>query len=127
MNRTAPILIVYYLPIILWAIAIFLVSSQPSLPSPDIATLDFLIKKAGHMVVFAVLYFLILRAWLKTAHNYSANSKSAVWGPLLICLVYAISDEVHQSFVPGRFPSARDVGFDMLGASLVFFKTHGYF
>jgi VanZ family protein len=126
---------VYYLPVLLWALAIFMVSAQPSLPSPTVATLDFLIKKAGHMFVYGVLYFLILRAWLKSQADWptsrtTANqtlTSSAVWGPLLLCLLYAISDEAHQSFVFGRFGSPRDVGFDMLGAGIVFLKTHGYF
>lgn len=116
----------YYLPVVLWAFAIFLVSAQSSLPSPEVATLDFLIKKTGHMVVYGVLYFLIFRAWLKSTHDSNRSQKALLIGPFILCLLYAISDEVHQSFVPGRFPSARDVGFDMLGSGLVFLKLYGY-
>lgn len=35
---------------------------------------------------------------------------------LVICGLYAVSDEVHQAFVPGRGPSPIDVGIDTLGA-----------
>jgi VanZ family protein len=34
----------------------------------------------------------------------------------LIAFTYAVSDEIHQSFVPGRGPSALDAGIDLLGA-----------
>jgi len=35
---------------------------------------------------------------------------------LLVCGVYAVSDEFHQSFVPSRTATARDVGIDAAGA-----------
>jgi len=31
------------------------------------------------------------------------------------CFAWAVLDEVHQSFVPGRFPSVKDVAFDLIG------------
>ena len=34
---------------------------------------------------------------------------------ILVGLVYAISDEIHQGFTPGRTPSAIDVGIDTCG------------
>jgi VanZ family protein len=37
------------------------------------------------------------------------------WG---LCILYAITDEYHQSFVPGRSPRGMDVGIDALGAVL---------
>ncbi len=43
--------------------------------------------------------------------------------PLILCLIYAITDEIHQSFVPGRYPTSTDIGYDMLGASVALLKT----
>lgn len=37
---------------------------------------------------------------------------------LLICVLYAISDEVHQKFIPGRSGEVRDVIIDTAGASV---------
>jgi VanZ family protein len=41
-----------------------------------------------------------------------------------LCTLYGISDEVHQSFVPGRDASAGDVAKDFAGASLAAFILH---
>lgn len=37
---------------------------------------------------------------------------------LLLCLLYGISDEFHQSFIPGRYPSLADIIADTVGAAL---------
>ncbi len=37
---------------------------------------------------------------------------------LLVCVLYAISDEVHQMFVPGRGPGIKDVLIDSVGATV---------
>ena len=68
--------------------------------------MDFVFKKSAHMFVYSVLYWLLFRAF-----NVGKNQKSFLI-PLLICIVYAATDEFHQSFIPGRTPTIRDVGFD---------------
>ncbi len=111
-----------FAPATLWAIIIYLLSSQEVLPGFSLSLSDFILKKSAHIFVFAVLYLLLLkgfsslgqapiRAWKKT---------------LIICLCYAILDELHQTFVPGRSGTIRDVGFDFLGASLAFLKKFKY-
>jgi len=43
----------------------------------------------------------------------------------LLAILYAITDEYHQSFVPGRFPSTTDIFvFDNFGALLSLWITH---
>jgi VanZ family protein len=37
---------------------------------------------------------------------------------LLICVLYAISDEVHQLFVPGRGGQVKDIIIDSAGATV---------
>lgn len=106
-----------YLPVFLWAALIFSLSSQSSLLSFEASVLDFIFKKSAHMFVFAVLYLLIFRAYyLSKGKNLS---KRNYWLPLLLCLLYSAIDELHQSFVPGRHPAVRDIGYDMLGVLTV--------
>lgn len=40
------------------------------------------------------------------------------WAAALLSLAYAVSDEYHQSWTPGRHPSWIDVGIDAIGATL---------
>lgn len=44
-----------------------------------------------------------------------------MWLSVLISFLYAVSDEYHQSFVPGRGPAFRDVLIDTIGASFALF------
>lgn len=109
-------LIAYTAPAV-WAGFIYLLSSQESLPNLSISFYDFIFKKSAHMFVYAVLYILLFRAYRITNHQ-KINSKNYLI-PILISLVYALSDEFHQSFIPNRHPSLRDTGYDLLGISTV--------
>lgn len=115
-----------YLPSIIWATIIFLLSSQQVLPSFDMSIADFLFKKMAHISVYAVLYFLLFRA-TKNSFDFKNKYLHLYWLlPLVFCLLYALSDEFHQSLVPGRQATLRDIGYDMLGASLVMLKKLRY-
>lgn len=59
------------------------------------------------MVEYAILAMLLLRA-----------AGRSLEGALAVSLLYALSDELHQSFVPGRTARWADVGFDFVGAVL---------
>ncbi|OGJ22513.1 MAG: hypothetical protein A2804_03090 [Candidatus Pacebacteria bacterium RIFCSPHIGHO2_01_FULL_46_10] len=103
------------LPVVLWMALIFILSSQPHLPSAQNVWIDFLFKKSAHIFVYGVLYTLSYRA--QTVHR-----KKKGWVlPLLFTLAYAVSDEFHQSFVPGRTPMVRDIGFDAIGAGIAMY------
>jgi VanZ family protein len=104
-----------YLTPALWAVFIFLLSAQQSLPGFSVSIYDFLFKKSAHMFVYAVLYLLLFRAYQKTNNN-KIDKKNYIF-PILISLLYALSDELHQSTIPGRHPTLRDTGYDMLGVS----------
>ena len=103
-----------YLPSILWASIIFTFSNQGKLPSFNLSILDFISKKSAHMFVYAVLYYLLFIAYLKTNPKKAMKKENFLW-PLLIALIYALSDEFHQSMIKGRHPSNRDVAYDFLG------------
>jgi len=117
-------LIKAYLPVILWAILIFFLSSRQVLPGFEVSLLDFLFKKLAHMFVFAVLYIFSMRAV-----RMSFSSKKIylqLFLPIALVIFYALTDEIHQSFVPNRYATLRDVGYDMLGALFVFLKKYKY-
>lgn len=93
-------------PALIWAVVLFGLSSRPSLPVGLGGGLD----KFAHFGAFAVLGFLLARGAI-------ASNLSIVW-PLLIGLVYGASDEIHQHFVPGRYPDPADWIADALGVAV---------
>lgn len=104
----------YWLPVFAWAGLIFALSSIPSLESGLPKSGDLVLRKLGHLIEYAVLALLLLRAF--GAHGLSPRSRSTA--AALISLLYAVLDEYHQSFVPGREGSPRDVLLDALGIGL---------
>jgi VanZ family protein len=98
-----------WLPSLLVMGLIFWFSSQPSSDLPNFDWADKVIKKGGHMLGYAML------AW--SYWNVLDIKPHKQWLAWLFAILYAITDEYHQSFVTGRFPSAWDVFiFDNLGA-----------
>jgi len=112
------------LPPLVWAGVIFIISNQQVLPGTDVFLYDFLLKKSAHMLVYAVLYWLVYRGVKLTTNSSSVFLHWTL--PLVICLVYAVSDEFHQHFVPGRYATMRDIGYDMVGAGAVFLRKYRY-
>lgn len=105
-----------WLPVVFWCILIFSLSSIPTVQTSEIYWWDFIIKKTAHVLEYGILYFLVFRAM--NSKNIKPN-----WAfPFLFCLLYAITDEYHQSFVPGRHCKAMDIGFDSLGMLISFWR-----
>ena len=93
---------------LLWMGLIFFLSAQPDLPHPQSGWLDLLFSSAAHMFMFGVLA--VLWAWALGQGRYG-------WlVALALTLLYALSDEFHQSFVPGRHADPADLVCDALGA-----------
>ena len=107
--------VVPWLPVVLWMAVIFYLSAQPDLPHHPEALIDLVIKKLGHMAEYAVLAALAVWA---LRHGAPSTERRAVLWALLLAASYAVTDEMHQYFVPGRNPQPLDVGFDALGACL---------
>jgi len=105
-----------------WAGVIFLLSNQPTLPGPHLYLYDFLFKKLAHIFVFAVLYWLTFRLVWHSTHRASWR----LFLPVMLCIFYSVSDELHQSLIPNRYPTLRDVGFDSLGVLLAFLRKYKY-
>jgi VanZ family protein len=101
-----------FAPVILWMAIIFVLSSQPRLIDIEGQAPSQLFYKTGHFVAYAGLAWLWWRA---------LSPRRCVGWPVLLAafgltVLYGISDEVHQLFVPGRFGRVADVLFDAGGA-----------
>ncbi|HLE48806.1 MAG TPA: VanZ family protein [Patescibacteria group bacterium] len=104
----------YWLPFVLWAAVIFLFSASPTGRASEIHWKDFIIKKTAHLIEYSTFTVLLFRALIKS----SVNKKKAAIISVIIAMIYAFSDEFHQSFTPGREPKLRDVLIDISGSIL---------
>jgi VanZ family protein len=91
-----------WLPVVLWAAVIFTISSVPSLDS-GLGEWDTVLRKMAHVGEYAILGGLLYRAFRR-------EPAAIVLGSL-----YAVTDEVHQSFVTGRHGSPLDWLIDTAG------------
>jgi VanZ family protein len=96
-------------PAIIMMLLIFIFSSFPSAIVPDFGQFDFSVKKGAHMIGYALL---------ANAYNRGIDREKPISFILafLMVIIYATSDEFHQSFVPGRGARITDVGIDSIGA-----------
>lgn len=90
----------------------------PFLPEPAIATIHVGLRKVGHVGSYAALSYFYLCGLLKTFHPLPLWQTK--WGVLafVLCILYACTDEWHQSFSTVRTGSVWDVGWDTLGAAI---------
>lgn len=96
-------------PAALLMVVIFVLSARPSTEMPSFGIWDYFVKKGGHVAGYGLLALTYWRGL-----GLERGGKWLAWG-LAIC--YAITDEIHQSFVPGRHPALWDVIlFDNFGA-----------
>ncbi len=121
---------VYYAPLLCWMAVIFAGSSfsreslevilpRPLSGGPDGGAALPFSDYLAHLIQFAVLSALTYWAFRNTGRL----SRPALWCAVLVFTVlYGVSDEIHQSFVPGRSASAADVMVDAIGgvAGLIF-------
>jgi len=89
---------------------------QEDLPKSDLDSIDY----TFHFAEYSILGFLLFRSItsdeLLTFHPF--------YGSLWIGISFAILDEFHQSFVPGRHMSSTDVLFDSLGIVFGMFASY---
>lgn len=97
-------------PIALMAL-IFALSGMPS-DDLDRGLVRLILRKAAHFTEYALLTALWWRA-LRTRTTDSAALVTAI----AIAVGYAITDEIHQTFVDGRTGSPVDVLIDTAGAA----------
>jgi len=114
-----------WLPLILWAAIIFYFSSNPDpyrylpaawrsavpLPTLTNSSAAELLGQLMHLLEYAVLAFLLVRA----LHRTLATSQKTNSLTIIIAMIFAFSDEVHQLYVPGRAFQVIDLFIDFLG------------
>ncbi|WP_171056087.1 VanZ family protein [Paenibacillus sinopodophylli] len=118
-TRFSPARLMRFLPAVIWMTIIFILSSRTSdeintfLPFfqtffPFMKGFDW-----GHFVSYFILALTL---------DYGIGKKADRLGMklliVLLCGIYGVSDEYHQSFVGGRMPDAMDVRNDMIGAAI---------
>ncbi len=97
---------------IAWMGVLFWLSHQPSIDAPSLFPGQ---DKVFHAGVYGILGVFLLGAMRPAAGGYSTPQlRTAV----IIASLYGISDEFHQSFVPGRTPDILDWAADTTGAFL---------
>src|SRR3954451_21395307 len=126
-----------WIAVILWMGVIFYLSHQPATESSelstgitkiivksveevtphkgiDIGSFNTMVRTNAHFFTYLVLGILVINTLRKSGvHGYRSMGIA-----LLICVLYAVSDEVHQIFIPGRGAEVKDVLIDSAGASV---------
>src|SRR6202789_1257403 len=121
-----------WIPVILWGGLIFTLSTAtfsaantskvidpilrwliPGITAASVDVGHMLVRKAAHFTEYGILFWLLVRGPMKE-RPYLA---------LMLCVVYALTDEGHQAFVPGRTASLYDVALDGTGALFSHFLT----
>lgn len=136
----------YWLPVIFWVCFIFWMSTEtfsaentssvvekvvtflvPMISSQGLDLVHAVIRKVAHVTEYFILSLLLFRAF----RGGSSASWNCRWPffAFIVVVLCAVSDELHQSFVPTRMGSYLDVGIDTAGgllAQLVSFLRHCY-
>ncbi len=107
--------LVYHLPAIVYALGIIALSSTPYLRAPNIRFLA--ADKVAHFVEYAAFTLLAFRSIYHLGSR--PNLRRALLLSALFVSLFALSDEIHQHFVPGRHSDWRDFVVDIAGAFLV--------
>jgi len=123
------------LPALLWMYLLYRSSATPGLRGlplvqrlgllpPDLSPaaawwIEMLLRKSAHMLAYAILA--VLFAWAFSARR---PRRTAFGAALVAALLYAVTDEVHQSFVPTRQGVWYDVLIDGVGAALGLAALH---
>jgi len=123
-------------PVLLWMIVIFILSTDsfssaattplvapflflhlfPGLSAIHVVeTIELLIRKLAHGSEYFILAILLMRA-VNARSAGIVTKRHMIWS-LTVAVIYALSDEWHQSFVPSRSASVSDVIIDAIGAS----------
>lgn len=128
---------IFWIAVVLWMLLIFRLSSQAAVKSNGLSmgitdyiinifnklfhsefsgsgSINHFVRKTAHLTAYLILGILTSNA-LRSSGVSGWRCPAASWG---LCVLYAISDELHQVFVPGRSGQASDVLIDSLGAGI---------
>ena len=136
--RPLRVFLIYWLPLIVWMGVIFSASTEalsarhtsriigpilrwfkPDISDETISRVQLVFRKGGHLSEYGVLGMLFWSAWRKPVRSDPRPWRWSEAGiALAFCAVYAITDEIHQAFVPGRQGQVGDVFIDTAGAAI---------
>jgi len=91
-------------------------------------TWHFVLRKTGHVIGYAVLSLLLFRAWKVTIAVRGNPRWSMVWAGIAFAMATLVAslDEWHQSFLPSRTGTFRDVLLDGAAALVVQLLIFGW-
>ncbi len=101
----------YWLPLILYCLFIYIQSDHPS---PEQIPIFPNVDKILHAAAYGIMGILFYRAYQTL--RFKDNIKMLMFLSVISASLYGISDEIHQSFVPFRQAEVADVIADMIGA-----------
>lgn len=105
----------YWLPVILLALAIFV---QSGLPAPKLLPHVYISDKLLHVIVYGILAALCYRALLRASPMKNQSVWSLTLTAVIMASLYGLSDEWHQSFVVSRKADLFDLLADFIGSSI---------
>lgn len=126
MNKKLAHFIFYWLPTVLFMIVIFYLSSKQRVSISQQDYINFIFFKTLHVIEYSLLYLLIFRS-LNSLNIKAFTLKKKLVYAIIVSLLYAISDEIHQTFVPTREGTLRDVFIDILGIAIMYTLIKKYF
>lgn len=115
------------IPVIIWALIIYIMSSFNAEESANqsnfivniiasifninnISLLSLIIRKLAHYIEYLILGILVINMFIKN------NIPKSYLISIIFCVIYAISDEIHQFIIPGRACQIKDILIDSIGS-----------
>ena len=113
--------------VLIWMIIIFIMSSFNAEDSANqsnfivniianilninnIELLNLIIRKLAHYIEYLILGILVINMFIKY------NIPKSYLISIIFCVIYAISDEIHQFIIPGRACQIKDILIDSIGS-----------
>ncbi|NMB84206.1 VanZ family protein [Candidatus Roizmanbacteria bacterium] len=118
MKKIAKI-IYYWLPPFIWMYIIFHFSSYRRVSVSTEYAVNFYFFKSLHVAEYALLYFLFFRAFYSLRKKVKSLNLLMII-PFVFCVLYAGTDEFHQTFILTRQGRPRDVLIDIVGMSIMY-------
>lgn len=112
-KKVGIIILADWLPLVNWLVLIFFLSSLSGEKVPDLHR--FSLDKLAHFTEYFILGYLMARAFADSFPNMDLT-KTVILS-IILCALYAASDEWHQRFINGRECDFFDWIFDFLGSS----------
>ncbi len=104
-----------WLPLLAWMALIFYLSGRTENEIPSFGFWDLLAKKGAHFLAYSFLSLLAWRGAMGEKRPLPPHKTKPFLTAFVITLLYAISDEFHQSFIPTRHGQPLDVLIDTVG------------